>query len=160
MGPSRKLKIRYEDIYVEIPVNPEECPYDQEWFEENINKPEYNIWHRETRHLDGRYNGIDEATLYLWNQETRRAPSLEETISNKILEEDILAWIDQVLNEHEKELFLSVAYYRTCTAQEYAAIHDLKAATVRKKLERVRNKMKKAVTEPTFPWLTSEEVSK
>ena len=154
------MLIRYEDNYIEIPVNPEECPYDQEWFEENINKPEYNIWHRGTRHLDGRYNGTDEATLYLWDQVAANAPSLEETVSNKILEEDIHAWIDQVLDEYEKDLFLSVAYDRVCTTQEYAAMHDLKATTVRKRLERVRTKMKKAVTQSPFSWLTSEEVSK
>lgn len=160
VGPSRNLKIRYEDIYVEIPVNPEECPYDQEWFEENINKPEYNIWHRETRHLDNSYIGQSEEAQYKWDQVAGDAPSLEEMVSNKILEEDIHAWIDQVLDEYEKDLFLSVAYDRVCTTQEYAAMHDLKAATVRKRLERVRTKMKKAVTQSPFSWLTSEEVSK
>lgn len=85
------MLIRYEDNYIEIPVNPEECPYDQEWFEENINKPEYNIWHRETRHLDNSYIGQSEEAQYKWDQVASNTPSLEETVSNKILEEDIHA---------------------------------------------------------------------
>lgn len=154
------MLIRYEQDYVEIPVNPEECPYDQEWFEENINKPEYNIWHRETRHLDHSYIGQSEEAQFKWDQVAGNAQSLEEEVSNKILEEDILAWIDQVLDEHEKEPFVSVAYNRDCSAQEYATLHQLKAATVRKRLARARTKMKKAVTESPFSWLLSEEVSK
>lgn len=152
------MKIRYENIYVEIPVNQEEWPVTEEWFEENLNKEEYNIWHRETRHLDGYYSGCSEDAQYKWSQLEAAGESVEAQVMNKIQDELIRKWVCDCLDEMEARLFLTVSYDREMSAKEYAAASGLNYAATRKKLQRIREKLMKAVTTAPISRLNSEEV--
>ncbi|WP_276924606.1 hypothetical protein [Faecalibaculum rodentium] len=143
---------------MEIPVDQSECPFTEEWFEENINKEEYNIWHRETRHLDYYFCGCDEDAQHNWSLVEGTEEPVDQKVMNKIQDEQIREWICDCLDEMESRLFLAVSYDRDMSTKEYTQANGLNYAATRKKLQRIREKLMKLVTTAPLSRLHNEEV--
>lgn len=141
-----KLKIRYENEYQTIELDekatrelwislgfegeePEQEEKErriQDAFEEKYNRSEYNIWHRETRHMDYLLTTTD-------TEEHENGESYKE----------ICRWIRKVLTNKPEwaDAFIAV-YLNDETIRDYAARIGADENNITQKLKRAKKKLR------------------
>jgi hypothetical protein len=125
----------------------------QECIDEEYNKPEYNEWHRENRHIGG--NKHIQATVdrimhrrgHGYNLESVYADnSQEEERERKYQDEAIRGWLEESLKPKESALAIALIL-DDMTVQEYAASIGDKANNVSHRWNRLKRKIKKLFQE-------------
>ncbi|WP_413523329.1 hypothetical protein [Lactococcus raffinolactis] len=163
-----KIKLRYENKFqtIELSVN-EACKWlnidvsndkevfeidiqnkVQKWIDETFNKPEYNIYHRETRYIgvpkkpfrkdeDNQFLG-DIMDTFADNSQMIEYNNKEEFIAIK-------HWLESFLKPEEVEMFMTIEI-EGISIKDYAVLKDVKPNTMTKRLIRLKNKIKKGKT--------------
>ncbi len=169
-----KLKIRYENEYQTIELDekstrelwvslgfedeePEQEGKErliQDAFEEKYNRPEYNIWHRETRHIDptpkrkrmdgrkGYIQGDPEDSTFEIMDYLLTSSDTEER-ENRYEYETVCRWIRRVLFKKPEwaDAFIAV-YLNGETIREYAARIGADENNITQKLKRAKKKLR------------------
>lgn len=171
-----KLKIRYENEYQTIELDTEEMKKMwvslslegeglsqeeqesriQEAFEEQYNKPEYNSWHRETRHIDPtpKRKRMDGRKGYIQADPEDTGFDIMDyllsgTDDHSDLEyEEICSWVRSALIKKPEwaEAFIAVRIDGV-TIREYAAKVGESENNITQKLNRAAKKLKEAYKE-------------
>ena len=162
-----RLSIRYENQFQSIELNEEETQemwvslslegenlekekLIQKTFDEKFNKPEYNIWHRETRHLTTpkeRFN--DDGDEYDTSE-----PLMKEVADDRIFRkdeierayqddyEDVCQWIRTVLGKKQDwaDMFIAVRI-DGMSIREYASSIGVSENNITQKLKRATKKL-------------------
>lgn len=165
-----RLSIRYENQFQSIELNEEETremwislslegenleknekeKLIQEKFDEKFNKPEYNIWHRETRHLttsrkrlndDGdEYDTSEPLMKEVTDDRIFRKDEIERT--NQAEYEDICQWIRTTLGKKQDwaDMFIAVRI-DGMSIREYASSIGVDENNITQKLKRATKKL-------------------
>ena len=162
-----RLSIRYENQFQSIELNEEETQemwvslslegenlekekLIQKTFDEKFNKPEYNIWHRETRHLTTpkeRFN--DDGDEYDTSE-----PLMKEVADDRIFRKDeierayqddyegVCKWIRTVLGKKQDwaDMFIAVRI-DGMSIREYASSIGVSENNITQKLKRAEKKL-------------------
>lgn len=162
-----RLSIRYENQFQSIELNEEETQemwvslslegenlekekLIQKTFDEKFNKPEYNIWHRETRHLTTpkeRFN--DDGDEYDTSE-----PLMKEVADDRIFRKDeierayqddyegVCKWIRTVLGKKQDwaDMFIAVRM-EGMSIREYASSIGVNENNITQKLKRATKKL-------------------
>ena len=162
-----RLSIRYENQFQSIELNEEETQemwvslslegenlekekLIQKTFDEKFNKPEYNIWHRETRHLTTpkeRFN--DDGDEYDTSE-----PLMKEVADDRIFRKDeierayqddyegVCKWIRKKQNKKQDwaDMFIAVRI-DGMSIREYASFIGADENNITKKLKRATKKL-------------------
>lgn len=162
-----RLSIRYENQFQSIELNEEETQemwvslslegenlekekLIQKTFDEKFNKPEYNIWHRETRHLTTpkeRFN--DDGDEYDTSE-----PLMKEVADDRIFRKDeieraykddyegICKWIRTALGKKKDwaDMFIAVRM-EGMSIREYASSIGVSENNITQKLKRATKKL-------------------
>ena len=162
-----RLSIRYENQFQSIELNEEETQemwvslslegenlekekLIQKTFDEKFNKPEYNIWHRETRHLTTpkeRFN--DDGDEYDTSE-----PLMKEVADDRIFRKDeierayqddyegVCKWIRTVLGKKQDwaDMFIAVRI-DGMSIREYASSIGVSENNITQKLKRATKKL-------------------
>lgn len=166
-----RVKIQYENEIQEIELNAEETEemwvsldlkeedgkdketLIQEAVDEQWNKPEYNIYHRETRHIDqnpvvklsarkGDVVSSHNTENFDVFQYAGATPDCTEKVFNNIEYEDICRMIRKVLKPNVADAFIAV-YLDDVPVKEYAEKLHVTEGSISQKLHRAREKLKK-----------------
>ena len=164
-----RLSIRYENQFQSIELNEEETQemwvslslegenlekekLIQKTFDEKFNKPEYNIWHRETRHLTTpkeRFN--DDGDEYDTSE-----PLMKEVADDRIFRKDeierayqddyegVCKWIRTALGKKQDwaDMFIAVRI-DGMSIREYASFIGADENNITQKLKRATKKLEK-----------------
>jgi hypothetical protein len=164
-----RLSIRYENQFQSIELNEEETQemwvslslegenlekekLIQKTFDEKFNKPEYNIWHRETRHLTTpkeRFN--DDGDEYDTSE-----PLMKEVADDRVFRkdeiirdcqneyQDVCQWIRKVLGKKEDwaDMFIAVRI-DGMSIRDYASSIGADENNITQKLKRATQKLQK-----------------
>ena len=160
-----RLSIRYENQFQSIELNEEETQemwvslslegenlekLIQKTFDEKFNKPEYNIWHRETRHLTTpkeRFN--DDGDEYDTSE-----PLMKEVADDRIFRKDeierayqddyegVCKWIRTALGKKQDwaDMFIAVRM-EGMSIREYASSIGVSENNITQKLKRATKKL-------------------
>ena len=162
-----RLSIRYENQFQSIELNEEETQemwvslslegenlekekLIQKTFDEKFNKPEYNIWHRETRHLTTpkeRFN--DDGDEYDTSE-----PLMKEVADDRIFRKDeierayqddyegVCKWIRTALGKKQDwaDMFIAVRI-DGMSIREYASSIGVSENNITQKLKRAEKKL-------------------
>ena len=162
-----RLSIRYENQFQSIELNEEETQemwvslslegenlekekLIQKTFDEKFNKPEYNIWHRETRHLTTpkeRFN--DDGDEYDTSE-----PLMKEVADDRIFRKDeierayqddyegVCKWIRTALGKKQDwaDMFIAV-HIDKMSIREYASSIGVNENNITQKLKRATKKL-------------------
>ena len=162
-----RLSIRYENQFQSIELNEEETQemwvslslegenlekekLIQKTFDEKFNKPEYNIWHRETRHLTTpkeRFN--DDGDEYDTSE-----PLMKEVADDRIFRKDeierayqddyegVCKWIRTALGKKQNwaDMFIAVRI-DGMSIREYASSIGVSENNITQKLKRATKKL-------------------
>ena len=162
-----RLSIRYENQFQSIELNEEETQemwvslslegenlekekLIQKTFDEKFNKPEYNIWHRETRHLTTpkeRFN--DDGDEYDTSE-----PLMKEVADDRIFRKDeierayqddyegVCKWIRTALGKKQNwaDMFIAVRI-DGMSIREYASSIGVSENNITQKLKRAEKKL-------------------
>ena len=162
-----RLSIRYENQFQSIELNEEETQemwvslslegenlekekLIQKTFDEKFNKPEYNIWHRETRHLTTpkeRFN--DDGDEYDTSE-----PLMKEVADDRIFRKDeierayqddyegVCKWIRTALGKKQDwaDMFIAVRM-EGMSIREYASSIGVSENNITQKLKRAEKKL-------------------
>ena len=162
-----RLSIRYENQFQSIELNEEETQemwvslslegenlekekLIQKTFDEKFNKPEYNIWHRETRHLTTpkeRFN--DDGDEYDTSE-----PLMKEVADDRIFRKDeierayqddyegVCKWIRTALGKKQDWADMFIAVRIDCMSiREYASFIGADENNITQKLKRATKKL-------------------
>ena len=166
-----RLSIRYENQFQSIELNEEETQemwvslslegenlekekLIQKTFDEKFNKPEYNIWHRETRHLTTpkeRFN--DDGDEYDTSE-----PLMKEVADDRIFRKDeierayqddyegVCKWIRTALGKKQDwaDMFIAVRI-DGMSIREYASSIGVSENNITQKLKRATQKLRKEI---------------
>lgn len=164
-----RLSIRYENQFQSIELNEEETQemwvslslegenlekekLIQKTFDEKFNKPEYNIWHRETRHLTTpkkRFN-------YDGDEYDTSEPLMKEVADDRIFRKDeierayqddyegVCKWIRTTLGKKQNwaDMFIAVRI-DGMSIREYASSIGVNENNITQKLKRATKKLEK-----------------
>jgi|UniRef100_UPI00402A68F4 hypothetical protein len=162
-----RLSIRYENQFQSIELNEEETQemwvslslegenlekekLIQKTFDEKFNKPEYNIWHRETRHLttpkerfndDGdEYDTSEPLMKEVADDRIFRKNEIER--SNQDEYESVCQWIRTVLGKKQDwaDMFIAVRI-DGMSIREYASSIGVNENNITQKLKRATKKL-------------------
>ena len=162
-----RLSIRYENQFQSIELNEEETQemwvslslegenlemekLIQKSFDEKFNKPEYNIWHRETRHLttpkerfndDGdEYDTSEPLMKEVADDRIFRKNEIER--SNQDEYESVCQWIRTVLGKKQDwaDMFIAVRI-DGMSIREYASSIGVNENNITQKLKRATKKL-------------------
>lgn len=167
-----KLKIRYENEYQEVELdekatkgmyvtlsiveNPDASKEENEEriqvaFDEQFNKPEYNVWHRETRHIDPtpKARRLDGKKGYVTAEpgDTSFDPmeNLAVTYDDYGNDDDekVCARVREALPKHPgwADMVIEV-YLNGLSIREYARLHGMSESSVSHKLSRALKKLR------------------
>ena len=162
-----RLSVRYENQFQSIELNEEETQemwvslslegenlekekLIQKTFDEKFNKPEYNIWHRETRHLTTpkeRFN--DDGDEYDTSE-----PLMKEVADDRIFRKDeierayqddyegVCKWIRTALGKKQDwaDMFIAVRM-EGMSIREYASSIGVSENNITQKLKRATKKL-------------------
>ena len=169
-----RLSIRYENQFQSIELNEEEIQelwfslslegedlekdekekLIQKTFDEKFNKPEYNIWHRETRHLTTpkkRFNADGD-------EYDTSEPLMKEVADNRIFRKDeieranqdeyeaVCLWIRKTLGKKQDwaDMFIAV-HIDKMSIREYATSIGASENNITQKLKRAKQKLRKEI---------------
>lgn len=166
-----RLSIRYENQFQSIELNEEETQemwvslslegenlekekLIQKTFDEKFNKPEYNIWHRETRHLTTpkeRFN--DDGDEYDTSE-----PLMKEVADDRIFRKDeierayqddyegVCKWIRSTLSKKPEwaDAFIAVRI-NGISIREYATFIGASENNITQKLKRAKQKLRNEI---------------
>lgn len=167
-----KLKIRYENVYQEVELNEkdtkglflnlgiEEDPdagqeenekLIQEAFEEKFNRPEYNNWHKETRHIDPtpKARRLDGKKGYITAEP---GDTSFDVMDNLAVTYDNYGFDDEEVRNLVRETFpkkpdladmVIEVYLNGMSIREYARLHGMSESSVSHKLSRALKKLGK-----------------
>ena len=126
----------------------------QDEFDEKINKPEYNIWHRETRHIDPtpKRKRMDGRTGYIKGDPDDASFDIMDYLATinddkkrelKFEYEDVCTWIRKTLSKKPEwaEAFIAVRINDE-SVREYAARVGESENNITQKLKRAAKKLK------------------
>ena len=162
-----RLSVRYENQFQSIELNEEETQemwvslslegenlekekLIQKTFDEKFNKPEYNIWHRETRHLttpkerfndDGdEYDTSEPLMKEVADDRIFRKNEIER--SNQDEYESVCQWIRTVLGKKQDwaDMFIAVRI-DGMSIREYASSIGVSENNITQKLKRATKKL-------------------
>jgi hypothetical protein len=164
-----RLSIRYENQFQSIELNEEETQemwvslslegenlekekLIQRTFDEKFNKPEYNIWHRETRHLttpkerlndDGdEYDTSEPLMKEVADDRVFRKDEIIRDCQNEY--QDVCQWIRKVLGKKEDwaDMFIAVRI-DGMSIRDYASSIGADENNITQKLKRATQKLQK-----------------
>ena len=177
-----KLKVRYEnefqiinldekatkDLWVSLSLD---CDKDmtqeemekiiQDAWDEEFNKPEYNIYHRETRHLGNakfrNHDGVvevntEEAIMRQAKDQlvyTANMDELEDRLENEYQSKSYGDWLQSVLNPKQVDMVVAIVLEGK-TVAEYAALIGDNPNNVSHRFRRVLKKLKKVFPKTSF----------
>ena len=112
--------------------------------DELFNRPEYNIFHRETRHLVNskhifRKSNIEDFVIDIIDLFPDNSQEIER--NNKEGYIAIQQWLESFLKLKEVEMFMTIEM-KGMAIKEYARLNNIKPNTVTQKSKRMRNKIK------------------
>lgn len=175
------LKVRYENVYEEITLDAEATKelwvslslegegltdeekenLIQESWNEKFNKPDYNNWHKETRHIDPtpKRRRMDGKAGYIQADEDDAAfdimdylltTSDAETHDNKTEYEAVCKWIRGALNKKPEwaDAFIAVRLNGEAV-REYAVRIGIDENIITKKLKRAEKKLRECYPDYT-----------
>lgn len=166
-----RLSIRYENQFQSIELNEEETQemwvslslegenlekekLIQKTFDEKFNKPEYNIWHRETRHLTTpkeRFNDDGD-------ESDTSEPLMKEVADDRIFRKDeierayqddyegVCKWIRSTLSKKPEwaDAFIAVRI-NGISIREYATFIGASENNITQKLKRAKQKLRNEI---------------
>lgn len=164
-----RLSVRYENKFQSIELNEEETQemwvnlslegeefekekLIQERFDEEFNKPEYNIWHRETRHIttpkkrsndDGdEYDTSEPLMKEVADDRIFRKDEIERSYQDEY--EDVCKWIHKALGKKQDwaDMFIAVRI-DGMSIREYANSIGADENNITQKLKRATKKLEK-----------------
>lgn len=117
----------------------------QKWIDEEFNKPEYNIFQRETRHIrlpkiPYRNEDSEEFTGDVMDMLADNSQEVEQNKKEELVA--IQQWLERFLKPKEVEMFMIIKI-KGMAIKDYAVLIGAKPDTVTKKLTRLKNKIKK-----------------